>query len=396
MQAPQLDVVLVPVHELNPAPYNPRKMTDAESSQLRTSLERFGFVDPLVVNSNADRRNIVIGGHQRLRVAIAMGFDQVPVVYRDLDEAQERELNLRLNRNVGGWDWDALAAFDHTLLLDVGFTSDELDAHFTDDDDQGPEEPPPSADSAEPRTRPGDLFVMGRHRLLCGDSFAPEDRARLMCGASADAVLMDPPFAIYGSASGISSSVADDKMVRPFFEQLGRAAAESVDWFAHVYCCCDWRSYATLWEGFKRAGLTPKNCLVWDKGNFGMGASWTNAHEFVAFFSKLPPEKTMTSGRITGQRQVHERANVLRFPRVRGEEREHNAAKPIAMLQHIMEAATDRGGRVLDLFGGSGSVLMAAEKCDRVALTCEIEPRWCDVIVARWERATGLIAARTG
>ncbi len=122
--------------------------------------------------------------------------------------------------------------------------------------------------------------------------------------------------------------------------------------FGHAYIHCDWRSYATLWDGFRAAGLTPKNCLVWDKGGAGLGANYANTHEFVAFWSRLPPEKAMTASRKRGQRTVAA-SNILRFQRPTGDDREHNAAKPVAMLAELIENSSDVGDVVVDFFGAT-------------------------------------------
>lgn len=127
---PTLEVVYVDPTSLNPAPYNPRKMTEGEARDLRESLRRFGFVDPVIANRFPGRENVVIGGHQRLRIAIEDGIERVPAVFVALPEPKERELNLRLNKNVGSWDWDLLANLDVGLLLDVGFEKDDLAFHF--------------------------------------------------------------------------------------------------------------------------------------------------------------------------------------------------------------------------------------------------------------------------
>jgi len=132
----------VPIHKLVASDYNPRRMTERQVHDLTQSIQRFGFVEPLVVNSHPSRANIVIGGHQRLAIARLLGLSTVPVLYVSLDEARERELNLRLNRNVGEWDWDMLAGFDASELLEVGFTEKELDfnldLHLSDDEAPSP------------------------------------------------------------------------------------------------------------------------------------------------------------------------------------------------------------------------------------------------------------------
>lgn len=395
-----------------------------DAGTITRSVGRFGFIDPIVLD---ERTGKLIAGHGRrdelLRardagepapdgVIVKAGKWTVPVVrgWASADDLEADAAGVALNRTVeaGGWDTEQLAAIladvaeSEAGLIGVGFDSHELDAMIASLATE-PETPPdrdeiPDRTSANPVTVRGDVWRCGPHRVMCGDSFEADARAVLLEGVDVAAAIMDPPFAIYGSASGISASVADDKMVRPFFEQLGRVLYDVLPWFGHSYTCCDWRSYATLWDGYRSASMTPKNCLVWDKGSFGMGNNWANAHEFLAYFTKMPPDRTMKSGQRTGQRQVVGRANILRYPRVTGDEREHNAAKPVALLTEVIEAATDPGEWIIDLFGGSGSVLAAGNACGRLVATMEYEPAWVDVICARYERLTGELPVleRTG
>src|SRR5579884_3895994 len=161
----------VDINVLRPAIYNPRKISDKAFSDLKESLHRFEVVDPLIVNGSPERQNIIIGGHQRYRAARELGHKTVPVVYVELDEARERERNLRLNRNTGEWDLELLKEFDIELLLDVGFDDTDLadiwnDALETDDDDFDVEKAVKEA--AETDIKLGDLFQLGKHRLICG------------------------------------------------------------------------------------------------------------------------------------------------------------------------------------------------------------------------------------
>lgn len=414
-------LIYTPLDELVPAERN-GKGHDADL--IAASVERFGFIDLPVIDERTGR---LVAGHGRraelLRardagekppdgVVVKAGKWTVPVVrgWASADDTEADAAGVALNASVpaGGWETEILAAIltdvaeSEAGLRGIGFDDRDLDAMLaqlaTEPDPEPERAEIPDSAGADPITRRGDLWHCGAHRVMCGDSFDTDARAVLLDGVTVAASIMDPPFAIYGSASGISASVADDKMVRPFFEQLGRVLYEVLPWFGHSYTCCDWRSYATLWDGYRSAGMTPKNCLVWDKGSFGMGNNWANAHEFLAYFTKMPPDRTMKSGQRTGQRQVTGRANILRFPRVTGDEREHNAAKPVALIAEVMDAATDPGEWVVDLFGGSGSVLAAGVRGGRFVATMEYEPAWVDVIVARYERLTGEVPvlARTG
>ena len=384
--------LLVPVDSLAHYPGNARTHADAV---LRESLELNGQYRPVVV-WQVNRQ--VLAGNGTLAAARDLGWHQIAATFVDVDEDAARRINLVDNRtnDLAAYDERALAE----LLQDVGpdltgtgydqAALDELLAHLgtppsggSGDPDEVPELP------GKPQTAPGDLWLLGSHRVLCGDATEPEDMARLFGERRhADLVVTDPPYAIYGSSSGLSSDVTDDKIVRPFFEALFRLVESRLGWFDHAYVFTDWRSWAAVWEGAKRGGMVGKNCIVWDKGGAGLGNNYANTHEFVGFFHKLPASGTMTSGRKTGIRPVLA-SNILRFPRVMGDEREHNAAKPVALCAVLIGNSSQVGQVVFDPFGGSGSTLIAAEEVGRVCLTSDIEPKWVDVICRRWQRFTG-------
>lgn len=246
------------------------------------------------------------------------------------------------------------------------------------------------ADARELGIEDGQVWRCGEHIVACGDTFVvtPAVVAEFVEGGEVAAVVMDPPYAIYGSSTGIGSDIADDRMVRPFFAQVFNTARALVREFGHVYAFTDWRSWSSVWEAVRGAGLTMKNCLVWDKGGGGMGSNYANAHEFCAFAHRLPPPRAMQSQQRTGIRPVH-RPNIVRHGRVRGAERRHNAAKPVALLVDLVEASTDPGDFVVDLFCGSGSTLIACERAGRRCITTDVEPRWVAVTLRRWAEATG-------
>jgi hypothetical protein len=169
-----ITITQVDINLLNPAPYNPRQASEEEYQHLKNSIEKFGLVDPLLVNSAPGRENVIIGGHFRLKVAKDMGFEKVPVVYINIaDIEKEKELNLRLNKNTGQWDFDTLANLDEEMLISVGFSAFELDNIFDlnlgkVDKDETPDTP------AVAQAKPGQIYQLGTHRLMCGDSTDPE------------------------------------------------------------------------------------------------------------------------------------------------------------------------------------------------------------------------------
>jgi hypothetical protein len=396
----------VETSSLRQDPRNPRSHDAANLAAVRASLERFGFRIPLVVRR---RGMVVIAGNARLRAALDLGWSRVPVVVVDDDAATAGAFAVADNRTaeLAGWDAARLGALwedlrDEDLRVVTGFSDAQVAALVAEAAGVASADGEPAAAQPEPPTpppprrsvtRPGDLWALDDHRLLCGDSFDAATRTSALAGRRADAAFCDPPYAIYGSSSGVSAEVADDKMVAPFFRALGEALVASLRDFAQAYVCCDWRSYPTLWDGL-RGQLEPRNLIVWWKGGGGLGSNWANTYELLAFFARMPKSPTMRSSVKRGQRPIHA-PNLLRHARPSGTDRLHNAAKPVALIAEVLEHATRAGELVVDLFGGSGSVLVACSRMNRrTCATIEKDPRWCDVIVERWQGATGRKARR--
>jgi ParB-like chromosome segregation protein Spo0J len=198
MEKQQLAIEYVPITSLTPASYNPRKWDTEAKEQLKESLRRFGFVDPLVVNKAVGRENIVLGGHMRIESAKELGIEKVPVVFVDIpDEAKERELNLRLNKNQGEFDFELLAQFDESFLAEVGFNSEELDSIFEVEpveENFDLEKELRRLEIEEITVKKGDLYDLDGSRLKCGDSTIEADMLSLMDGHKADMVMTDPPY----------------------------------------------------------------------------------------------------------------------------------------------------------------------------------------------------------
>jgi DNA modification methylase len=248
----------------------------------------------------------------------------------------------------------------------------------------------------EPTAKLGDVFTIGKHRIACG-KFEDDAAVAALCGdelGHAEAVIIDPPYAIYGSSTGVASEIVDDAMVAPFFASVFRRAWKVLDYYGHVYVFCDWRSYATIWQAAKAGHVTPRNCIVWNKGGQGLGSHYMNCYELTWFGAKLP-EQTAMGARVSGQRAVH-RPNIFNFPRVTGEDRQHNAAKPVDLLREYVRNSTNPDGLVLDYFTGSGSVVVACELEGRRCFAMDHDPKWVDVTVARLEQLTGAKAELVG
>lgn len=395
----------VPIDSVSPHPEN---VNEGDDGVVIDSIDEHGFYGAVMVQESTRR---IIFGHTRHRAARARGAATLPVFFLDVDDDEARRILLidnesnRRGRNRPDELARLLADLDATPrgLAGTGFDRDDLDTLLADLEHAGAA---PDADRkhvefeawngqkpAKPTAEFGDLYTIGPHRIICGDAFDADTVARLLDGEAADVVAQDPPYAIYGSATGIASDIADDAMVRPFFAAMWRAAWAALPDFGHAYVFCDWRSYPAVRETAKGSGMEPKNCIVWDKGGAGLGSNYANTHEFVAFHARIPPSGAMTSGRRTGQRPVYA-SNVMRHNRPTGDDRQHNAAKPVDLIRDLVKNSSEPGGRVLDMFAGSGSTALAAIAEGRVALLVEKDPAMVDVILARLTKATGDQAAK--
>ena len=410
-----------PLAKVKPYKRNAKLHPPEQVEAIAEMIKAHGFDQPIVV----DTKGVIIKGHGRLLAAKRLSMPTVPVIVRDLPPGVAAAARLGDNRFAEfGWDIPTLTGDVVANLSDSGFKleltgftlqglgldgASEEQSEETSEPEEAREEaseeapPEPVADEIDnvpappkkARVKEGDVWKLGDHVLVCGDSFLPEslELAGIEAG-DVDLVVTDPPYAIYGSSTGIGADIADDKMVRPFFEQLFKLVAQVLKEFGHSYFCTDWRSWAAMWEAAKRAGLSVKNGLVWDKGGGGLGSNYANCHELVAFVMKLPPATAMKSTTKRGIRSVHD-SNILRYSRVTGDERQHNAAKPVAMMERLVNNSSDEGALVVDFFGGSGSTLLACERTKRRCAIFEIEPKYCDVILSRWEALTGKEAVRS-
>ena len=390
---------LTSVADLRPAPYNPRTISDPAKASLMVSLKQFGDLSGLTWNV---RTGHLVAGHQRLTAlkaqhkdlrleggVLVAGEHRFPVRVVDWDEITEKAANVAANSPLlSGTFTDGLDAIlkevaeampDLSAALQLPDLADLVErAKVVVTEDEVPL-PPKRAFS-----KPGDLWLLGDHRILCGDATKPEDVARVMDGKRADMVFTDPPYALFGNSTGIAG-VADDKMIAPFFRDVFRACVDAVATFGHIYVCCDWHSAHVLRTQAISAGLVPKNLCVWDKGDGGIGAMYQNCHELVWFFGNTPPGKSTAGSKRTGERTVNGKPNIWRHKRADNEL--HNAAKPVDMIANAVRNSSDE--TVLDLFLGSGTTLIAAEQLGRKCYGLEIEPRYVDVIVQRFFNLVG-------
>ena len=395
----RLEMKYAPIEDFIMYATNPRKHPEAQIDRLIAGIKEFGFVIPLLTQSKDDMT--LAAGHGRLIAAKRLGLTQLPYIPADhMTPAQIRAFRIFDNRvqSLGEDDFELLESeFDGLIeegfdLEFTGFNQDERqDVHKKVQQMKHYEERGQKGENdfgtvpMNPITRPGDIWHLGPHRLICADSLNPQTMQVLIGDEQIHMIATDPPYAIYGSATGIASDITDDKMVRPFFEKILNIAKERLPWFGHAYMCCDWRSWSAIWESCKATPtMEPKNLIVWDKGGAGLGSNYANTHELIGYFAKLPSQTAM-GNRPAGVRSIH-KPNVMRHNRPSGDDREHNAAKPVALFRDLIENSSGPGDVVLEPFAGSGTTIIAADQTDRICLAVEIEPKWCDVIIGRFMR----------
>lgn len=409
--------LLAPIGKLRPDPRNARRHGAKNLESIVASLSRFGQTKPIVVQREGAT---VRAGNGTLDAAKVIGWTHVAVSWVDFDDARSAAYAIADNRTAELAEWDdamladVLSADVPIDLLDAtGFTEREINRMVNaavdlaeEDDEDGEErtEAPLPAAPKDPVSRPGDVWILGPHRLLVGDSTRTDEVLEFLGEERLDMVFTDPPFAIYGSSTGVDQSVADGGMVVPFFRDVGRICRAATREFAHVYVCCDWRSFPILASEIGDL-LRPANLIVWRKpGGSALGSFYWNRHELVglwihepktrSMFSRKKKNRASTVTKTTGKHRTILDENVWEAKVVPVQKRDHFAQKPLENVERAIRNSTDRGDLVGDFFGGSGTTLVAAGNLGRRARLVEKNPSNADVIVARWERETGEKAER--
>ncbi|MDH3668976.1 MAG: site-specific DNA-methyltransferase [Paracoccaceae bacterium] len=400
----------VPPGELKPWGRNARTHTKKQVRQIGRSIAEFGFTNPVLI----DEGRTILAGHGRVLAAIERGLEAVPCrLISTLSAAQKRAYVLADNKLAlnAGWDEELLAAelgalMDPEIDFDVeitGFLIAEIDSLV---EGQAPEEPGDPEDDVVPveapaRCRPGDIWRLGRHRLICGDAMEPEAVGMLMGDAKARMVFTDPPYNVpidghvggsgkikhreFAMASGEMSEAEFTQFLRSSFRNL---AEHSLDGAIH-FICMDWRHVGAVMAAASGIYSKLKNLIVWVKDNGGMGSFYRSRHELI-FAYKVGDAPHINSfelgqhGRYRTNVWQYRGVNTLKAGRM-DELAMHPTVKPVQMIADAIKDVSGRGEIVLDLFGGSGSTLIAAEKSGRCAYLCELDPIYCDRILHRWE-----------
>jgi DNA modification methylase len=387
------------IDKLIPYINNSRKHSDEQVAQIAASIKEFGWTNPILV----DGENGIIAGHGRLMAARKLGMDKVPVIeLAHLSENQRKALIIADNKLALNSEWDNELLMIELQELDnedfdlsvLGFDQDELDALLNPietttgltDEDAVPDVP------EEPKTKPGDVYILGNHRLMCGDSTSIDAVDQLMEFGKADMVFTDPPYnmdftgGIHADGSksfnakhgGIKNDKMSQTEAEDFFDAIN----------AIIYTYCVGAFYITFyrlgigeyWKSLERTNLKVRSLIIWDKGNHTLSNS--------DYMSKYEP---IFYGWTGDNHKFYGGNNGMDIWEIKRTAKNdlHPTMKPIELIEKALEDASKPGNVVLDLFGGSGSTMIAAEKVGRCARLMELDPKYCDVIVKRWEDFTG-------
>jgi DNA modification methylase len=406
-----LQVAYVTPASLAENPRNARTHSKKQIRQIADSIREFGFTNPILI----DAQNMILAGHGRLAAAKQLGMEEVPCVrIEDLTAEQKRAYVLADNKLAlnAGWDEEVLGEELQGLLnidldFDVGITGfsvmeiDSLIEGLTLEEPGDPQEDQLPTEDGPAMCRRGDIWQLGPHRLACGDSLDKATVAALMDGEKAQMVFTDPPYnvPIDGHVSGLGSqkhrdfAMASGEMSRAEFTAFLHAAFEnlkqhSLDGSIH-FICMDWRHMSEILAAGEAVYNELKNLIVWAKDNGGMGSFYRSRHELIfAFKNGSGPHinsfELGQHGRYRTNVWQYRGVNTLKASRLE-ELALHPTVKPVQMIADAMKDVSTRNGIVLDLFGGSGSTLIAAHKTGRRAFLCEYEPLYCDRIIRRWE-----------
>ena len=374
----------IEINKLKPAKYNPRQITKKQYNDLKDSLDKFSLVEPIVVNKDMT----IIGGHQRYKIwkenAEQSNVDDItiPCVVLDLNKEQERELNIRLNKSGGQWDMDILAnEFDIQELKEWGFKDIEFGFNI-DKITEGNTEDDHIPEVKESRVKLGDVWQLGNHRLMCGDSTKESDVKKLMNGQKADMVFTDPPYGINMSrslVSGKDNSIKNDN-IKGLDVLLNKSLKNAFNFSKENINCYLWigfRAYNLAESIFNKYWKT-SNCIIWNKPSIGLGGKGYRYKHELCIFSGNIEDKSL--------------ADVWEFNR--DASGLHPTMKPVELVVKAINDSIKIKNIVIDLFLGSGSTLIACEKTNRICYGMELDTKYCDVIIERWEQFTGQKATK--
>lgn len=435
-----LRVEYVDINMLKPSEYNPRKWDMTAINNLTQSIRRYGLVDPILVNNALGRECVVIGGHFRLKVAKDLGIKTVPIVYITISDInKEKDLNLRLNKATGDWDWDLLKNFGEDFLVDVGFSSEELDRVFDNEVSEifDIKKELEKIGISKVQTKKGDIYELGNSRLLCGDSTVEEDILKLMNGEKADMCFTDPPYRLdYLNGKKKHGKATDGfglKRDRKYLETDFLPSDFTEKWMANInkvqkdnfsiICYENWKNLREIW-GCMEAYWKVKNMIVWHLPNrvqgFAAKYKFFNKHDIAMVgvtrgnikLNETPEEELLQNDYETALYAISgkphwesyekgKKYNPTDFIEFKASDEKSSGqgiifgTKPVEILIPYIKILTKRDDLIIEPFGGSGSTLIAAIKMKRRCFVLEKSPIYTEVIKNRWEKFTGLKAKKT-
>jgi len=399
-----MEIVFHNVSDLKEYENNARLHDDEQITQLMNSIRKFGFTDPIEIGPDL----VVISGHARLKAARQLGIQVVPTIpHKHLDDKSRKAYILAANRIAQNATWSHELVKNEISFLDAeGF--DLKLTGFSDEEIKGMlQEIPVLAAQGDPDdivgigqstiVQRGDIWVMGPHRLMCGDSTMIDEMDRLRCNIEPDMIFTDPPYGMSykGGREKVDAernwgeikndSLAGDELV----DMVGTAIDNC--WVktkadCGIYVCLTWRTYPEFKKSLENIGLNIKQCIVWDKGHFGLGyGDYRPQHEFIFY----------CGGKWYGDKA---QSDMWTISRGSTKEYDHPTQKPVELVERALLNSSRNGDTIIDPFGGSGTTLIACEKNGRRCLTMELDEKYCDVIIRRWQKFTGRKAyhAETG
>jgi len=437
MNKNNLKVEYVDINKLKPATYNPRRWDDKAINDLTESIKRYGLIDPLLINSASNRENVLIGGHFRLKIAKDLGYKEVPCIYINIpDIEKEKELNIRLNKNLGEFDLKLLSEFDEGFLSSVGFSSEELDEIFEIDvtpEQFDLEKELQKLDINKINFQKGDVYVIGDSRLMCGDSTIGTDVLKLMNSEKADMCFTDEPYLLdylrgkkkHGEAvTGFGAKrdrryLETESLPENFMDLWMKNVARVQKEDFSIISFENWKNLPKMWETMSKYWKI-RNLIIWRTPNRmqGFAAKYKFFNKYdIALLGTSPSDKTNLNLKEEPELLQNEFETALFAssgkPYWEGYKKykkicptdfvEFNTCdekssgqgiifgtKPIEILIPYIKVLTKRNDLIIEPFGGSGSTLIAATKMKRRCYVMEKSPVYAEVIKKRWENLTGL------
>src|SRR5665648_7040 len=377
----------IQISDLKHAEYNPRKDLkpgDKEFEKIKNSINEFGYCDPIILNSDLT----IVGGHQRAKVLKELGYTEVDCVIIDIDKTKEKALNVALNKISGEWDFESLAKLlddlkteDYDIELS-GFDMKEAEKlwdEYMPQDEQDEEDIPDVPDV--PVIQSGDIILLGKHRLICGDATKVEDLDKLMDGKKAKLTVLDPPYGIsyVGKTDDAltiqNDNLSDEEFYNFLLEAFKRIYEISADGASSYIFHADAKGLIFR-KAFVDSGFKHSQCCIWVKNTFVMGRQPYQWQHEPALFGWKPTGAHYWNG-------DRKQTTIWNFDRPRVND-VHPTMKPIPLIEYIIKNSSKYGDIVVDTFLGSGTTLLAADNTDRICYGSELDPKYCQVIIERW------------